>query len=244
MIRLRLLLATDFGKQFLNVRIIAKMLPGVITEAMKNTIVFTAIGFTFGIALGLVFALARVSRRPWLRWPAAVFIDVVRGLPALLTIVLIGYGLPIAFKFRWPLGRLGDKYIPGCSALAIVAAAYLAESIRAGIEAVPRGQMEAARSLGMSYPLAMRKIVVPQALRIVLPPLTNELCALLKDTSLIAVLGVSIGGRELLQYARAFSNAEANTTPLIVAGVAYLIITIPLLQLVAALDRRAKAAVR
>ena len=238
------MLAVNVAHQFFDLRIIAKMLPGVVTEGMRNTVAFTAIAFSFGLAFGLVLALGRVSRHRWLRWPAAAFVDVVRGLPALLTILLIGYGLTIAFQFRWPLGRFGDKYIPGCLALSIVAAAYLAESIRAGIEAVPRGQMEAARSLGMPRSVAMRKVVLPQAFRIVLPPLTNELCALFKDTSLIAILGVLSGGREILQYARTFSNQEASSTPFVVAGFAYLIITIPLLQLVAHLDRRAKAAAR
>ena len=239
-----MILAANIGREFFSPRIVARMLPGVVTEAMKNTLVFTAIAFTLGMSFGLLLALGRVSRSRWLRWPAAAFVDVVRGLPALLTILLIGFGLPIAFKFRWPLGRFGDKYIPGCFALSIVAAAYMAESIRAGIEAVPRGQMEAARSLGMPHPTAMRKVILPQAFRIVLPPLTNELCALFKDTSLIAILGVFAGGRELTQYARTFANLESNTTPYVVAGLAYLIITLPLLRIVGWLDRRAKAGAR
>ena len=163
-----------------------------------------------------------------------------------LVLILIGYGLPIAYKslnggrWRWPFGELGSKFIPGGLALSIVAGAYLAESIRAGIEAIPKGQMEAARSLGMPHGLAMRKVILPQAFRIIIPPLTNELTALLKDTSLIAILGVQVGGREILQYARTLTNARANTTPLVVGGLAYLVITIPLLRLVALLERRAK----
>src|SRR3954452_23667158 len=89
------------GKEFFNTHLIGKMLPGVITEAMKNTVVFTAISFSIGIVLGLVLALGRVSQSRWLRWPAATFVDMIRGLPALLVILLVGYGLPIAFKFRW-----------------------------------------------------------------------------------------------------------------------------------------------
>ena len=100
--------------------------------------------------------------------------------------------------------------------------------------------MEAARSLGMSHGMAMRKVILPQAFRIIIPPLTNELTALPKDTSLIAILGVQVGGREILTYARTLTNARANTTPLIVAGIAYLVITIPLLRLVAVLEQRAK----
>ena len=226
------------------------MWPGVLTEGMRNTVLYTLVAFTGGIVLGLFVALARMSRRRAFRFPAAVFVDVIRGLPALLTIVFIGYGVPIAYKgvtghfWRWPLGDFGAVYLPGCSALAIVGAAYMAESIRGGIEAVPRGQMEAARSLGMSHGRAMRKVVLPQAFRIALPSLTNEMAALFKDTSLIAILGVKVGGREILQYARTWQNTLANTTPLVAGGLAYLVITIPLLRLVATLERRSKGGAR
>ncbi len=238
------------GKELFNTEILWEMLPGIVTEAMRNTIVYTAISFGFGLALGLALALGRISRRRRFRWPAATFIDAIRGLPALLTIILIGFGFPIAYRgvtgniFRWPFGSFGAKYVPQCFALSIVAAAYMAESIRAGIEAVPIGQMEAARSLGMTRNKAMGKVILPQAFRIIIPPLTNELTALFKDTSLIAILGVGIGGREILTYSRLFSNTRASTTPLVAAGIAYLVITLPLLQLVAYLDRRAKAGSR
>lgn len=238
------------GKELFDTSILRAMLPGIITEAMRNTIVYTAISFAAGLAFGLVLALGRVSRSRRFRWPSAVFIDVVRGLPALLTIILIGFGFPIAYRgitggiFRWPFGSFGLRFVPQCLALSIVAAAYMAESIRAGIEAVPKGQMEAARSLGMTRNKAMRKVILPQAFRIIIPPLTNELTALFKDTSLIAILGVGIGGREILTYARLFSNTRASTTPLVAAGIAYLVITLPLLQLVSYFDRRAKAGSR
>ena len=240
-------LAADAGLgEFFKTDIVREMLPRVITEGMRNTLVYTSIAFVGGLAIGLALALARISRRRPVRWGAAAVVDVVRGLPALLTIILIGFGLPIAYKsltgnlWRWPFGALGSRFIPGCLALSIVAGAYLAESIRAGIEAIPKGQMEAARSLGMTHGIAMRKVILPQAFRIIIPPLTNELTALLKDTSLIAILGVQVGGREILTYARTLTNARANTTPLIVAGIAYLVITIPLLRLVAVLEQRAK----
>lgn len=232
--------------EFFKGSIVREMFPRIVTEGIRNTLVYTAIAFVGGLIIGLLLALARISRRRAFRWAAATIVDVVRGLPALLTIILIGYGLPIAYKsltggrWRWPFGELGSKFIPGGLALSIVAGAYLAESIRAGIEAIPKGQMEAARSLGMKHSLAMRKVILPQAFRIIIPPLTNELTALLKDTSLIAILGVQIGGREILQYARTLTNARANTTPLVVGGLAYLVITIPLLRLVALLEQRAK----
>jgi polar amino acid transport system permease protein len=122
------------------------------------------------------------------------------------------------------------------------AAAYMAETIRAGIQAVPRGQMEAARSLGMTHARAMASIVVPQAFRIVIPPLTNELVLLIKDTSLLAAVGIAQGQRELTQYARDVMSENANATPLLAAAVMYLIITLPLTRAVSALERRQQRA--
>ena len=224
-------------QEFFNVRVIRTMFPGIVGEAMKNTIVFTVFSFVGGIVLGMVLALMRIGRTRTLRWSAAVYIDLLRGLPALLTIVFIGFGLPIALGVRFPY----ERYTPGCLALSLVYGAYIAETIRAGIEAVPRGQMEAARSLGMPYRTAMRRVVVPQAFRIVIPPLTNELLALFKDTSLLAVLGTVAGGKEILKFSRDLVNTNANTSPLVAGGIAYLVITLPMLQVVGWLERRSKA---
>ena len=214
------------------------MLPELLTEGAKNTLVFTFFSFLGGLAIGLVVALARISRTRWLRWPAAVFTDLLRGLPALLTIIFIGFGIPIATGWQFPF----PKYFPGCLALALVGGAYISETIRAGIEGVPRGQMEAARSLGMKHRVAMRRVILPQAFRIVIPPLTNELVLLFKDTALLAVLGTLAGGKEITKFARDFANARSNTTALVAGGIAYLIITIPLIRLVAQLERRGRRA--
>ncbi|MGH9177549.1 MAG: amino acid ABC transporter permease [Acidimicrobiales bacterium] len=224
--------------EFFDLEVIADLFPGLVTEAAKNTLVFTSLGFSGGLLLGLLLALMRISRTRWLRWPAAVVVDTFRGLPALLVIVFIGFGIPIAFPgLRYPF----PKYTPGCLALAIVAGAYIAETIRAGIEGVPRGQMEAARSLGMRYRTAMRRVVLPQAFRLVIPPLTNELALLFKDTSLLAVLGTEAGGKEILKYVRDAVNRSGNTSPLVAGGLAYLLITLPLLRAVAYLESRARA---
>jgi polar amino acid transport system permease protein len=212
------------------------MLPELLTEGAKNTLIFTFFAFLGGLAIGLVVALARISRTRWLRWPAAVFTDVLRGLPALLTIIFIGFGIPIATGWNFPF----PKYFPGCLALALVGGAYISETIRAGIEGVPRGQMEAARSLGMTHAVAMRRVILPQAFRIVIPPLTNELVLLFKDTALLAALGTLAGGKEITKFARDFANARSNTSALVAGGLAYLVITIPLIRVVALLERRAK----
>jgi polar amino acid transport system permease protein len=127
--------------------------------------------------------------------------------------------------------------------LGLTAGAYVAETIRGGIQAVPRGQMEAARSLGMSQGRAMTTIVLPQAFRIIIPPMTNQIIYLVKDSSLVYALGVTAQQYELTKLGILFSTGgvsgiPAGSTPLILSGLFYLIITLPLSQLVAALERR------
>ncbi|WP_421120450.1 amino acid ABC transporter permease [Aquihabitans daechungensis] len=129
----------------------------------------------------------------------------------------------------------------GILALSLVAGAYLAETLRAGIQGVPQGQVEAARSLGMSQGATLKTIVMPQAFRLVIPPLTNELVLLLKDTSLLAFLGTTTATVELTQFGRNAFNESFNGSVLILAGIMYLVITIPMTQLVAHLERRNKA---
>ncbi len=221
----------DFTDQF----------PGIITEAARNTLVYTAIGYGGGLVIGLVVALMRQSNVPPARVLGSVYVEIFRALPALLTILIVGFGLPIAFGAENLPGFLSQPWGAGCLALALVAGAYLAETIRAGIEAVPRGQVEAARSLGMPAGTTMRSIVLPQAFRVILPPLTNELVLLLKDTSLLAVLGVAIGQRELTTWGRTISNSIGNYTPLMAAAVCYLAITLPLTFLARWVERRTQA---
>jgi len=225
---------SDFKDQF----------PDIILEAARNTLIYTAIGFSGGLVLGLVAAIMRQSSVAPARIIASVYIEVFRALPALLTILLVGFGIPIAFGNENLPDFFQTLYGSGGTALALVAGAYLAETIRAGIEAVPRGQVEAARSLGMTTGQTMRSIVLPQAFRVILPPLTNELVLLLKDTSLLAILGVAIGERELTTWGRTISNSIGNYTPLVAAAVCYLVITIPLSQLVKYVERRTSAGQR
>ena len=234
--------ATDWTRlreSFLDGDIFLRLFPDILVRAARNTLIFTFLGFTGGLALGLLLALMRLSPvRPY-RWAAALYIEVFRGLPALITIVLIGFVLPIALHVRVP-----GTYGPGSLALAIVTGAYLAETIRAGIEAVPRGQLEAARSLGMSHGRAMVSIVIPQAFRVILPPLTNELVLLLKDTSLLFVLGTTDQTIELTKFGRDAVSDTFNGTPLIAVALVYLVITLPLTRAVAWLERRQKQTVR
>ncbi|GAA1537923.1 amino acid ABC transporter membrane protein, PAAT family [Brevibacterium sandarakinum] len=209
------------------------MFPDVITKALKNTIVFTFLGFVLGLAMAIILALMRLSSIGVYRWLSFTYIEFFRGLPALVVFLVMGFGLPVAFP-----GFALPQLITIMIALALVGSAYMAETIRAGIQAVPKGQVEAARSLGMSSTRAMITIVLPQAMRIILPPLTNELILLTKDSSLAYILGSSVDGRELAALARAEIVNTANLTPFIVIAVCYLVITIPLSYLSRVLERK------
>lgn len=219
-------------RQFFNLDAAAALFPDVIVIALRNTIVFTAFGFLLALALGLVLALMRLSDVRIYRWAAGAYIEFFRGLPALLVVIAIGFGIPLAFQTQW------NRTLQITVALGIAGSAYIAETIRAGIQAVPKGQVEAARSLGMSPARTMLFIVIPQAFRIILPPLTNELILLTKDSSLAFLLGTTLAQYELAQFGRAALNQVQSATPLVVVGLCYLIITLPLSYLARRLERR------
>ncbi|MGW1808690.1 amino acid ABC transporter permease [Streptomyces sp. NPDC002078] len=218
----------DWGRlqnQFAQGGIAKQMWPDVITLALKNTVLYTVSGFVLGLVLGLVIALMRLSSVGPYRWVAGIYIEIFRGLPALLIFVFIAVAVPLAF----PGTEIpGGTYGKGALGLGLIGAAYMAETFRAGIQAVPKGQMEAARSLGFSPARAMISIIIPQAFRIILPPLTNELIMLFKDSSLVLLLGVTLEERELSKYGRDLASTTANSTPILVAGLCYLLVTIPL----------------
>lgn len=226
------------GSQFLDTEILGGLFPEIITTALKNTILFTACAFAFGLVFGLLLAMMRLSPVGPYRWIATGIIEFFRGVPALVVFIAFQFGLPVAFGLLLPGGILGTVTI----ALGLVGAAYMAETIRAGIQAVPKGQMEAARSLGMSHNRAMISIVVPQAFRIILPPLTNELILLTKDSSLVYLLGVTAATTELTKFGRDQLNETANMTPLVGVAVCYLVITVPLSIVVRRMESRAEKA--
>lgn len=223
---------------FFRLDLIQVTLTSGLPRAFLNTIIYTAGAFVFGLALGTVLALMRLSQVGPYRWLATVYIEFFRGVPAI--IVLLAFGLmSVAFPgLRFPLDPYGTVW----TALGIVSAAYMAETIRAGILAVPKGQVEAARSLGMPSGTAMRRIVLPQAFRIITPPLTNELILLTKDSSLVYVLGLTAAAFELTKFGRDISNSNGNLTPLVVAGFCYLLITLPLTFLVRRMEAKSAKA--
>jgi polar amino acid transport system permease protein len=237
-------LSADWGRlrnQFAQADIARQMFPDIITMALKNTVLYTLSGFVFGLVLGLVIALMRLSSVGPYRWLAGIYIEIFRGLPALLIFIFVGVAVPLAFPGTQIIGGTYGKV---ALALGLVSAAYMAETIRAGIQAVPKGQLEAARSLGFSPARAMVSIIVPQAFRIILPPLTNELVLLFKDSSLVLFLGVTLEERELSKFGRDLASTTANSTPILVAGLCYLLITIPLGLVVRRMEAKAQEAVK
>ena len=209
----------------------------LIAVGVKNTLIYTIIAFAGGLALALVLALMKLSPVGPYRWLATAYIEFFRGLPALLVMLFMAFGITIAFQWTPPGGTVGA----GIVALILVGSAYMAETLRAGIQAVPKGQTEAARSLGMSAGHTTVTVVLPQAFRIVIPPLTNEFVLLIKDTSLLFVIGFAADQRELTTLARDLlsSGPTAQTsTSLVQAAILYLVITLPLTQLVSWLEKR------
>ncbi len=204
-----------------------------------ETIQLSLVAGVLALVWGLVLAVLRQTPgRAGLivRIPVIAYIDGLRGIPVLLTILLIsgslpfiamGLGLPREIGIPQWLGK-PDPFWYGVFAITLTYGAYMAEVYRAGLEAVPRGQMEAARSLGMSHATAMRHVIVPQAVRTVVPPLLNDFIALMKDTSLVSVLGFV----EVVQAGSDVQQATFNSTALVLGAVLFLIVTIPLARLV------------
>ncbi|GAB49646.1 amino acid ABC transporter permease [Mobilicoccus pelagius] len=230
-------LLADWGQiasVFFRPRLVVTALSQGLVKAFLNTLAYSAGAFAFGLVLGTILALMRLSSVGPYRWLATIYIEFFRGVPALIVFLAFSL-LPLAFPgLKIPFGTYGTVWV----ALGLVSAAYLAETIRAGIQAVPKGQIEASRSLGMSSGRTLRKVVLPQAFRIILPPLTNEFILVTKDTSLVYVLGLSRGAYELTKYGRDLANTNANLTPLVVAGFTYLLITLPLAYAVRRLEAR------
>jgi polar amino acid transport system permease protein len=225
-------------ENYFDVEVLKELWPEIVTVGVRNVIIFTAIAFVGGLALALLLALMKLSPAGPYRWLATGYIEFFRGLPALLVILAVGFTIPIAFHWRPPGGTVGA----GLFALILVSAAYMAETLRAGIQAVPKGQTEAARSLGMSGPWTTVSVVLPQAFRVVIPPLTNEFVLLIKDTSLLFVIGVAMNQRELTTFTRDAASTYGNSTSYTAAAIAYLVITLPLTRLVARLERRQQGA--
>lgn len=165
-------------------------------KALMITLEMTVFSLIFATIIGTIVGLFNVSKIKPLQFIANIYIDIVRGTPLLVQVFIMYYGLTQFLQFQWPaIGGFTSAFVAGVVTLSFNAGAYMAEIIRGGIEAVDKGQMEAARSLGLPYRKAMWKIILPQAFRTMLPSIINQFIISLKDTSLISV----IGPRELTQ---------------------------------------------
>lgn len=219
---------------FFNWDLYKQAFPELIKTGLPNTIILAIASGVIGTVLGMLLAMGGISRSRWLRWPARVYTDVFRGLPAVVVILIIGLGVGPLVK-DW---TGGNPYWLGAVALALLAAAYIGEIFRSGIQSVEPGQMEAARALGLSYRRSMAQIVVPQGVRRVLPALMNQFIVLIKDSSLIYFLGLLATQRELFAVGRDLNAQTGNLSPLVAAGIVYLILTVPLTHLVNYIDKR------
>ena len=211
-----------------------KALPDLFRTGLPNTLILALVSGVLGTLLGMLLAVAGISRSRWLRWPARVYTDIFRGLPAVVVILLIGLGVgPVVKNVTG-----NNPYWLGAVGLALLAAAYIGEIFRSGIQSVEAGQLEAARAIGFGYRQAMTLVVIPQGVRRVLPALMNQFIALIKDSSLIYFLGLLASQRELFAVGRDLNAQTGNLSPLVAAGLVYLLLTIPLTHLVNYVDRR------
>jgi polar amino acid transport system substrate-binding protein len=225
---------TQLRDSFFDWELYKQAIPAMLTTGLPNTLILTVSSSVIGLAVGIALAVAGISRARWLRWPARIYTDIFRGLPEVVIILLIGLGIgPV-------VGGLtnNNPYPLGIAALGLTAAAYVGEIFRSGIQSVESGQLEASRALGLSYRSSMALVVVPQGIRRVLPALVNQVIALLKASALVYFLGLIAGQRELFQVGRDLNAQTGSLSPLVAAGVFYLILTIPLTHLVNFVDNR------
>jgi len=218
----------DLFQKYFSFSIIREILPFLLKGALL-TVFFSATSEVIGIIIGLVTSVIRVTKIKVLSQLAVVYVDLFRGTPLLMQIIFVYYALPY-------LGINLPAMVAGIVALSVNSGAYVSEIFRAGIESIDKGQTEAARSLGMSYMQAMRYVVIPQTIKRVLPPLTNEFVALIKDSSLLSVIAIA----ELMRTAKEMMTWKMNPSSLTAAALIYLIITLPLTRYVSYMEKKLK----
>lgn len=211
---------------FFNWSVLLKAFP-ILLRGLGNTLLLGATAIVLGSVGGVFVCLMRLYAPRLLRLLAILYIDLMRAMPMLVVLILIYYALPF-------VGLTFSSFQAAVIALSMVMAAYTAEIVRAGIEAVPRGQFEASASLGLPFWRIMQKVVLPQAIRLVIPPLASSSVSLIKDTSLASVVAMN----DLLKQATDAQALFANPTPLIGAAMIYVAILWPLVRLTGQLERR------
>ena len=205
-------------------------------DGIFMTLKLTAVAFLFILVVGMVMGVMRVSSVGILKGIASLYVEIVRGVPVLVWILWIYFGLPVFFRDVLGLKDMRIAGFPAAvAAFTFAYGAYMTEIFRAGIQSIPKGQMEASRSLGMNYIQAMRHIILPQAVRVILPPVSNEFVTLLKDSSLISVLGledITRRGREWV--GRTFASFDTY----MVVALLYLILTVFFTRVSTAIERQ------
>ena len=215
-----------FLRLFLNPVILVQSLP-IVFKGFLMSLSIVLVAFPLAIPFGFALSLMRISKSRILRCLAGIYVNIIRGTPAFLQIYIAFFGLPLA-------GVKVDDYVLGVIVMAMNSSAYLCEIFRAGIQSIPKGQNEAARSLGMNAFQTLLYVMIPQTFRNVLPTLTSEFILLYKDTSLLAAVGVV----EIVMNARTIVATTGSITPYVVAALFYLVITLPLARLVSGLEAR------
>ena len=216
----------SFTETFFNWDVLVSSFP-LLLSGLKITLLLGVVSIVAGLVLGLVVALVRIYGIRPASIVAKIYIDVFRSIPILVLLIVVYYALPF-------VGLRLSPFMSAAMALTLVSGAYTAEIFRAGIEAIPRGQFEASQALGLSYRHMMSDIILPQAIRIVIPPLTNNCINVVKDTALASVVAMP----DLLKQATQAQALEANPTPLIVAALIYVALLWPLVVLVGRLEKR------
>lgn len=211
-----------------DVSIIIHSLP-LLLKGAGLTLEITALAVGIGLFLGLLIGMGQISRHRFLRWPAKVYVDVIRGTPLLIQIFIIYFALPNI------IGERIDPFVAAVVACSLNSGAYIAEIFRAGIQSISLGQLRAGLSLGLTHGQSMRYIVLPQAFKRIIPPLGNEFIAMLKDSSLVSVIGFEELTRSgQLIIAETYATMEIWT----VVAFLYLIMTLTISQIVGYLERR------
>ena len=236
-----------FFEQYFDLDVIRENFSFVV-DAFWETVQLALISAALALVLGLVVALLRAAPGRGMapvRVLAISYIDVMRGIPLLLVVLLISGSFPfLDFLPQWlrapDMFGKPDIFWYGVLSIALTYGAYYAEVYRAGLEAVPYGQMEAARSLGMSHARAMRHVIVPQAIRKVIPPMLNDFIALMKDTSLVGVIALV----EVVKAGREIQAETFNSSALTLGALMFIVVTIPLARLVDRLIARQQLAMR
>lgn len=219
----------SFAETFLNWDVLVRAWP-LLASGIKVTVQLGLVSIVAGLVLGLFVALARIYGFAPVQLVAKIYIDVFRSIPLLVLLIVVYYALPF-------VGVRLSPFMSAACALTVVSGAYTAEIFRAGIEAIPRGQFEASQALGLSFRHMMSDVVLPQAVRIVIPPLTNNSINVIKDTALASVVAMP----DLLKQATQAQALEANPTPLIAAAIIYIALLWPLVLLVGRLEKKMAA---